>query len=182
MAAELHPAPAVRDAERFVDHRVIVHECINAVTPLAMAPAIGGEQFLDFACRVLFAINIDCTLVDERWQRCIVRNRAVVFKNKGKWRVWHGLMATANDRDRFPHSAWTMRSCALPAASSRQSGSRDSGYRADPATLQGDTAPRTPACPLARCRNWSRRTATHGSVRHSLAASLYPRRSHDSSR
>src|SRR5215831_12117167 len=42
--AELHARMAAGDAEDLVNHRVIMHEGKDAVAPLAMAPAIAGEE------------------------------------------------------------------------------------------------------------------------------------------
>ncbi len=80
MSPELHPRVAARNAERFVNHRVIVGERIDSVAPLPVTPAIGGEQCLDRPLGIAFAAGIDRPFVDEHWQNRVVRDRAVVFE------------------------------------------------------------------------------------------------------
>ena len=80
MSAELDSRMAAGDAERFVNHRMIMHERIDAVAPLSVAPVIVRKQFLDGAGRAARALDIDRTFVDENRQCRIVRHSAVVLE------------------------------------------------------------------------------------------------------
>ena len=88
MAAEL-PGRAARNAERFVNHRMIVHKRINTVAPLAVAPAVGGEQFFNRFFRTAGAIDRDRAFVNENRQRRIVRHLSVILEFEAQRRVWH---------------------------------------------------------------------------------------------
>jgi hypothetical protein len=80
--AELHLGAPLRNAERFVDHRMIVDERINAVAPLAVSPAVARKQGFDRLRRVAGGFNR--AFVDEHRQCRIVRHLAVVFEQNGE--------------------------------------------------------------------------------------------------
>src|SRR5262245_56457604 len=92
--AELHTRSPARNAERLVDHRMVVHERIDAVAPLAVVPAVLREQVLDRARRIMPA-EIDRAFVDECGQRRIVRHHAVVPEQEGEG-FWWGHPDTTN--------------------------------------------------------------------------------------
>jgi hypothetical protein len=78
MPAELHARMPARDAERLVDHRMIVHEGINAVAPLVAAPAILREPRFK-RTRIAVAVEIERIFVDEHRERL-----SVVLKYEGE--------------------------------------------------------------------------------------------------
>src|SRR5262249_28572382 len=84
LPAELHPDAATCDADRLMNHRVIVHKRIDAVSPLAIAPAVFGELLFDCGFRAPADADIDCTPVDECGQYRIVRHRTIVLEQESE--------------------------------------------------------------------------------------------------
>ena len=74
MSAELHFGAALCDAERLVNHRMVMHERINAVAPLAVPPAIGLEEVLDCGSGGDAFVQIDGVFVQQHRQCRIVRH------------------------------------------------------------------------------------------------------------
>src|SRR6476469_5593238 len=93
-SAELNPRVTARDTERFVNHRVVVHERVDTVAPLPVAPAIIRKPRFNGACG-----RIDRALVDENRQRRIVGHLAVVLEQVGEvLRGGHGGITLSTER------------------------------------------------------------------------------------
>src|SRR5262249_495504 len=94
-AAETHLGAAARDAERLVDHGMIVHVRKNAVAP-HIAPAVCAKGALDDALRAWPEREIDGAAIDQQRQARMVGEGAVVAKQQGEGvggsgRYGHGL-------------------------------------------------------------------------------------------
>src|ERR1700675_4956930 len=83
---------------------MIMHKRKDAVAPLAMAPAVGGKQFLNRVFEVAFAAGLDCALVNENRQHRIVRHCPIVLEYEREG-FRHGELETAMCPDQFPASS-----------------------------------------------------------------------------
>ena len=160
LAAEAHRGAAAGDAHRLVDHRMIVHIGINAVAP-HIAPAVGGEGFLDHVFRIGRAGEVDAAAVKHERQARIVRNAAIVGEYVGDGSgPFHCTWHSSSSRTAAAGSTgfWLKFLTAMPDAVSPAQAAFDSriiptnrsnnnGCRAGRARLPDDIAPRTPAGP-----------------------------------
>jgi len=94
-AAETHLGAAARDAERLVDHGMIVHVRKNAVAP-HVAPAVCAECAFDDTLRARPKREIDGAAIDQQRQARIVWDGSVIAKHQrerlgGSARHGHGL-------------------------------------------------------------------------------------------
>src|SRR5690349_947908 len=81
LAAEAYLCASARDAERLVDHRMIVHVGKNAVAP-HVAPTVGAKRALDDALGACLALEGDGAAIDQKRQMRIVGYGAVVAKHQ----------------------------------------------------------------------------------------------------
>lgn len=57
VTAELYFRAAARNAQRLMNHQMIVRERMDAIAPLAVAPAVLRKQPLQLACRIVAEIT-----------------------------------------------------------------------------------------------------------------------------
>src|SRR5262249_32791479 len=81
-AAEAHAGAPARDAESFMDTRMIMREGINSVAP-HFAPAVRCEKLLD-RCRRIAAGDIDAATIHQKWQTRIIRHYSVIGEAEGE--------------------------------------------------------------------------------------------------
>src|ERR1700685_1823292 len=82
VAAEPHLGAAARNAEHFMDARVIVQIVVNAVAP-AISPSVALENILDDRSGIEIARKTDGATIDDDRPARVVRDAAVVPERVG---------------------------------------------------------------------------------------------------
>src|SRR5215207_7711517 len=79
LATEPDATLATRDAERFMDSRVVVHVVVDAVTP-GITPSVRFEQVFDYGRGVLAVIQSDCSSIDNERPPRMIWDKTVVLE------------------------------------------------------------------------------------------------------
>ena len=82
VTAKSHASFAARNAESFMDPRVIVKIVVDTVPP-RIAPAVGVEQLLEQGCGIIRLSEINGTGIADKREPRIVRRDSVIRKEDG---------------------------------------------------------------------------------------------------